>query len=119
MQLICVGCLCHSQPLQSEARELTSGNAKVGCAALRRHSSPGAAVVANGQSATREGRLLSWADEISALVATQRDDLRRSRMELVAAQEVLQSMTGGVQGTIWVREHASIAWTRSCRDARL
>ena len=45
-------------------------------------------MVANGQSATREGRLLSWADEISALVATQRDDLRRSRMELVAAQEV-------------------------------
>ena len=53
-----------------------------------RHSGAGSAVLANGQEGTREGRLLSWADEISALVATQRDDLRRSRMELVAAQEV-------------------------------
>ena len=53
-----------------------------------RHSGAGSAVVANGEQGTREGRLLSWADEISALVATQRDDLRRSRMELVAAQEV-------------------------------
>ena len=45
-------------------------------------------MIANGQEGTREGRLSSWADEMAALVATQRDDLRRSRMELVAAQEV-------------------------------
>ena len=44
-------------------------------------------MVADGQSGTRENRLLSWADEIAALVAVQRDDLRRSRMELVAAQQ--------------------------------
>ncbi len=55
---------------------------------LCRHSGAGSAVLANGQEGTREGRLLSWADEMVALVATQRDDLRRSRMELVAAQEV-------------------------------
>ena len=57
-----------------------------------RQSGAGSAVVANGLEATREGRLLSWADEIAVLVATQRDDLRRSRMELVAAQEVRRSL---------------------------
>ena len=41
-----------------------------------------------GPPATREGRLLSWAGEIEAQVATQRVELRRARMELVAAQEV-------------------------------
>ena len=71
---------------------------KSAATSIDRHSSPGAAVVANGQSATREGRLLSWADEISALVATQRDDLRRSRMELVAAQEVWRAIDGRGQG---------------------
>ena len=53
-----------------------------------RYGQPGAAVVADGQEGTREKRLLSWADEIAALVSAQRDDLRRSRMELAAAQQV-------------------------------
>ncbi|KAK9802867.1 hypothetical protein WJX72_002038 [[Myrmecia] bisecta] len=48
---------------------------------------PGAAVVAGGHASTRENRLLTWANEIEALVASQRGELRRSRMELAAAQE--------------------------------
>ena len=44
--------------------------------------------MADGLTETREKRLLNWAEEIAALVSVQRDDLRRSRMELVAAQQV-------------------------------
>lgn len=55
----------------------------IGC----RYGQPGAAVVADGLTETREKRLLNWAEEIAALVSVQRDDLRRSRMELVAAQQ--------------------------------
>lgn len=62
------------------------------CPVGGRFGQPGAAVVADGLSGTRENRLLSWADEIAALVAVQRDDLRRSRMELVAAQQVTPRM---------------------------
>ena len=56
-----------------------------------------------GPPATREGRLLSWAGEIEAQVATQRVELRRARMELVAAQEVRCThrwgcVVGGVEG---------------------
>ena len=45
-------------------------------------------MVSGGLAKTREARLLSWADEIATLVSVQREELRRSRMELVAAQEV-------------------------------
>ena len=49
---------------------------------------PGAQVVAAGSApVTRENRLLSWATELEAQVASQRQELRRARMELVAAQE--------------------------------
>ncbi len=58
------------------------------CACCR-GGDPGAKVVSDGgPPTTREGRLLSWAGEIEAQVATQRVELRRARMELVAAQEV-------------------------------
>lgn len=50
--------------------------------------SPGAQVVSPGAApVTRENRLLAWANEIEAQVSTQRQELRRVRMELVAAQE--------------------------------
>ena len=45
-------------------------------------------VVADGQQSTREDRLTSWADGLASTVEAQRHELRRSRMELVAAQEV-------------------------------
>ena len=45
-------------------------------------------VVADGQQSTRENRLTSWADGLASTVEAQRHELRRSRMELVAAQEV-------------------------------
>jgi Starch binding domain len=49
---------------------------------------PGAQVLAAGAAPmTRESRLLSWATELEAQVAGQRQELRRARMELVAAQE--------------------------------
>ncbi|CAK0782270.1 hypothetical protein CVIRNUC_005612 [Coccomyxa viridis] len=48
---------------------------------------PGAAVMTKGASASRERRLLEWANDMEALVNTQRNDLRRSRMELAAATE--------------------------------
>ena len=49
---------------------------------------PGAAVVATGAApVTREARLLSWATELEAQMSSQRQELRRARMELVAAQE--------------------------------
>jgi hypothetical protein len=49
---------------------------------------PGAQVLASGAApVTRESRLLSWATELEAQVAGQRQELRRARMELVAAQE--------------------------------
>lgn len=49
---------------------------------------PGSKVVADGAApVTRENRLLSWAAEVEAQMAAQRGDLRRARMELVAAQE--------------------------------
>lgn len=49
---------------------------------------PGAQVIAAGAAPmTRESRLLSWANELEAQVAGQRQELRRARMELVAAQE--------------------------------
>lgn len=52
------------------------------------YNSPGSQVVpANSPPVTRENRLLSWATEIEAQVSTQRQELRRVRMELVAAQE--------------------------------
>lgn len=54
---------------------------------------------------TREGRLLSWAGEIEAQVASQRSELRRARMELVAAQEV---RAGG--GALLV-----LCWSPFCR----
>ena len=45
-------------------------------------------MVASGSApVTREHRLLSWAAEVEALMGTQRQELRRTRMELVAAQE--------------------------------
>jgi len=53
-----------------------------------RSGSPGAQVVAAGMApVTRENRLLSWASEIEAQLSSQRQELRRARMELVAAQE--------------------------------
>ncbi|KAH7623690.1 hypothetical protein NADE_008513 [Nannochloris sp. 'desiccata'] len=49
---------------------------------------PGAQVLVSGLAPmTRESRLLSWANELEAQVAGQRQELRRARMELVAAQE--------------------------------
>ena len=51
--------------------------------------------MADGNTNTREKRLLSWADEIAALVSVQRDDLRRSRMELAAAQQVCTGHRAG------------------------
>ena len=45
-------------------------------------------VVADGQQSTRENRLTSWAEGLASTVEAQRHELRRSRMELVAAQEV-------------------------------
>ena len=55
----------------------------------RRGGDPGAKVVSDGgPPTTREGRLLSWAGEIEAQMSSQRAELRRTRMELVAAQEV-------------------------------
>lgn len=48
---------------------------------------PGAAVVAPSGTASRERRLLDWANDMEALVNTQRNDLRRARMELAAATE--------------------------------
>jgi hypothetical protein len=49
---------------------------------------PGAQVLASGSApVTRESRLLSWATELEAQVSGQRQELRRARMELVAAQE--------------------------------
>jgi hypothetical protein len=50
---------------------------------------PGAKMVADGgQPITRENRLLSWASEMEAQLVSQKQDLRRSRMELASAQEV-------------------------------
>ena len=37
---------------------------------------------------TRENRLLTWATEVEAQLVAQRQELRRSRVELMAAQEV-------------------------------
>ncbi|CAL8471033.1 g10575 [Coccomyxa elongata] len=51
---------------------------------------PGAAVVSRGASVTRERALLDWANEMETLVTTQRNDLRRARMELAAATEDAQ-----------------------------
>eukprot|EP00887_Chlorella_sp_A99_P007942 scaffold12.g7942.t1 len=52
---------------------------------------PGAKVVADGAApVTRESRLLSWASEIEAQMSSQRQELRRVRMELAAAQEDAQ-----------------------------
>ncbi|KAL6780976.1 hypothetical protein ACKKBG_A09260 [Auxenochlorella protothecoides x Auxenochlorella symbiontica] len=49
---------------------------------------PGAQLVADGaKPLTREQRLLSWATEMEASMVGQRQELRRARMELVAAQE--------------------------------
>lgn len=46
-------------------------------------------MVADGQQpVTRENRLLSWASEIEVQMASQRQELRRARMELAAAQDV-------------------------------
>ncbi len=54
-----------------------------------RGADPGAKLVADGaKPVTREHRLLSWASEMEAQLVSQKQDLRRSRMELVAAQEV-------------------------------
>ncbi|KAK9846893.1 hypothetical protein WJX84_008768 [Apatococcus fuscideae] len=52
---------------------------------------PGASVISGGNKATREGRLLSWATEIEALVSSQRNELRRSRMELLSVQNEAQA----------------------------
>ncbi|KAK9804633.1 hypothetical protein WJX73_001406 [Symbiochloris irregularis] len=52
---------------------------------------PGAAVIAAGKSTTRENRLVAWAEDIERLVASQRGELRRSRMELIAAQDDARS----------------------------
>ncbi|KAK9834735.1 hypothetical protein WJX74_008813 [Apatococcus lobatus] len=50
-----------------------------------------ASVISGGNKATREGRLLSWATEIEALVSSQRNELRRSRMELLSVQNEAQA----------------------------
>jgi hypothetical protein len=70
-------CLSVSLPVDDDAMPLSA-----------REGQPGAMVMVNGQKSTRENKLLSWASEIEALVAVQRDDLRRARMELAAAGEV-------------------------------
>ncbi len=44
-------------------------------------------MVADGQKGTRENRLLTWAESLGSTIEAQRHELRRSRMELVAAQE--------------------------------
>lgn len=55
----------------------------------RRGGDPGAKVVADsGKPVTRENRLLSWAGEMEAQLVSQRQDLRRARMELASAQQV-------------------------------
>jgi hypothetical protein len=52
------------------------------------HNGPGSAVVVRGgPPATREARLLDWASEIEASLGAQRQELRRARLELAAAQE--------------------------------
>lgn len=48
---------------------------------------PGAAVMAGGKSSTRESKLLAWATDIEAQLGLQRQELRRSRIELASAQE--------------------------------
>lgn len=49
---------------------------------------PGAKVVTSGDlPVTREKKLLSWATELESQVIQQRQELRRVRMELLAAQE--------------------------------
>ena len=59
------------------------------CLPARRGGDPGAKVVADGaKPVTRENRLLSWATEVEAQLVAQRQELRRSRVELMAAQEV-------------------------------
>ena len=63
-------------------------------------------VADGGQAVTREGRLLSWASEVEAQLMTQRQDLRRARVELAAAQEV---RAGGGAG-----RGCEQAWLRVC-----
>ena len=53
-------------------------------------------VVADGQQSTRENRLTSWAEGLASTVEAQRHELRRARMELVAAQEVQLSDTSNM-----------------------
>lgn len=48
---------------------------------------PGAAIISNGQKATREARLAEWASQMGAMSSSSRGELRRTRMELAAAQE--------------------------------
>lgn len=49
---------------------------------------PGTKLVADGSKPmTKEQRLLSWATEMETALLGQRQELRRARMELVAAQE--------------------------------
>lgn len=48
---------------------------------------PGAAVVADGLQGTRESRLTNWAETMASQADSNRHELRRSRMELVASQE--------------------------------
>ena len=57
-------------------------------AGVHRSGQPGATVVADGQQSTRENRLTAWAEGLASTVEAQRHELRRARMELVAAQEV-------------------------------
>lgn len=53
-----------------------------------RVGAPGAKLVADGSKPmTKEQRLLSWATEMETTMLAQRQELRRARMELVAAQE--------------------------------
>ena len=63
-----------------------------------RGGDPGAKVIADaGVPATRENRLLSWASEMEAQLVSQRQDLRRARMELAAAQQVRSAPSSGAR----------------------
>lgn len=53
-----------------------------------RYGNPGAQVASDGAPpVTRENRLLAWASDIETQLTVQRQELRRARMELVAAQD--------------------------------
>jgi len=51
---------------------------------------PGSSVVSKDGTATRENQLLSWANDIEAMMSTTKNQLRHSRMELAAANEEIR-----------------------------